>query len=249
MKISKLLNKKKHLFFLICIFFTNAIANEPIDIWNIDKSKIESENKNLSETATTDEVSGEDISVYELNNQNNENSQKQVLLESNLEQKTSLYGLYDPDKNNLSIDMWSESDGDEIKNIFNRLFSKKLSRDALDILEIALLTNSSPPIKNISNNEFYNYQKEFLIEKNNLDLIKLFIEKNNNFILKDELVNHYVNYYLAEANIEKANATIKIYLENAVGIGEHPNIIDEIDKQVDIVSSNEHKIDIIRSFK
>ena len=35
-------------------------------------------------------------------------------------------------------------DGDEIKNIFNRLFSKKLSRDALDILEIALLTNSSP---------------------------------------------------------------------------------------------------------
>ena len=204
MKISKLLNKKKHLFFLICIFFTNAIANEPIDIWNIDKSKIESENKNLSETATTDEVSGEDISVYELNNQNNENSQKQVLLESNLEQKTSLYGLYDPDKNNLSIDMWSESDGDEIKNIFNRLFSKKLSRDALDILEIALLTNSSPPIKNISNNEFYNYQKEFLIEKNNLDLIKLFIEKNNNFILKDELVNHYVNYYLAEANIEKA---------------------------------------------
>ena len=52
-----------------------------------------------------------------------------------------------------------------------------------------------------------------------------------------------------EANIEKANATIKIYLENSVGIGEHPNIIDEIDKQVDIVSANEHKIDIIRSFK
>ena len=95
--------------------------------------------------------------------------------------------LYDPDKNNLSIDMWSDSDGDEIKNIFNRLFSKKLSRDEFDILEIALLTNSSPPIKNITNNEFYNYQKEFLIEKNNLDLIKLFIEKNNNFILKDDL--------------------------------------------------------------
>ena len=54
----------------------------------------------------------QDISVYDLNNQNNENSQKQILLESNLEQKTSLYGLYDPDKNNLSIDMWSKSDGD-----------------------------------------------------------------------------------------------------------------------------------------
>ena len=51
------------------------------------------------------------------------------------------------------------------------------------------------------------------------------------------------------AQISEADATIKIYLENSVGIGEHPNIIDEIDKQVDIVSSNEDKIDIIRSFK
>jgi hypothetical protein len=65
--------------------------------------------------------------------------------------------------------------------------------------------------------------------------------------MKDDIINALTKVY--EANIEKANATIKIYLENSVGIGEHPNIIDEIDKQVDIVSSNEHKIDIIRSFK
>jgi|TARA_E500000318_G_scaffold56526_1_gene52559 transcriptional regulator len=65
--------------------------------------------------------------------------------------------------------------------------------------------------------------------------------------MKDDIINALEKQY--EANIEKANATIKIYLENSVGIGEHPNIIDEIDKQVDIVSSNEHKIDIIRSFK
>ena len=65
--------------------------------------------------------------------------------------------------------------------------------------------------------------------------------------MKDDIINALTKVY--EANIEKANATIKIYLENSVGIGEHPNIIDEIDKQVDIVSANEHKIDIIRSFK
>ena len=65
--------------------------------------------------------------------------------------------------------------------------------------------------------------------------------------MKDDIINALTKVY--EANIEKANATIKIYLENSVGIGEHPNIIDEIDKQVDIVSSNEHKINIIRSFK
>ena len=65
--------------------------------------------------------------------------------------------------------------------------------------------------------------------------------------MKDDIINALMKVY--EANIDKANATIKIYLEHSVGIGEHPNIIDEIDKQVDIVSSNEHKINIIRSFK
>ena len=70
----------------------------------------------------------------------------------------------------------------KLKKFLIKYFQKNFLEMHLDILEIALLTNSNPPIKNISNNEFYNYQKEFLIEKNNLDLIKLFIEKNNNFI-------------------------------------------------------------------
>ena len=34
------------------------------------------------------------------------------------------------------------------------------------------------------------------------------------------------------AQISEADATIKIYLENSVGIGEHPQHIDEIDKQL-----------------
>ena len=33
----------------------------------------------------------------------------------NLEDKISLYGLYDPDKNNLSIEMWNKSDGMKLK--------------------------------------------------------------------------------------------------------------------------------------
>ena len=34
-----------------------------------------------------------------------------------------------------------------------------------------------------------------------------------------------------EAQIAEADATIKIYLENSVGIGEHPQHIEEVDKQ------------------
>ena len=37
-----------------------------------------------------------------------------------------------------------------------------------------------------------------------------------------------------EAEISAAHATINIYLTNSVGIGEHPQHLDEIDKQFDI---------------
>ena len=35
-----------------------------------------------------------------------------------------------------------------------------------------------------------------------------------------------------EADIAHADATIKIYLDNSVGIGEHPQHLEEIDKQI-----------------
>ena len=203
MKISKLLNKKNLLFFIFFLNFSNSVATEPVDIWNIDKTKNKSEQTNQSTTSTTEEISEKTISVYDLNNQN-ENSQNEVLLETNLENKNLLYGLYDPDENNLSIEMWNSTDGIEIKNIFNKIDSKKLSKDALDILEVALLTNSNTPIKNINKKEYYDIQKKFLIKKNDMELIKLFVEKNPKFFFNDELIKYYTNHYLSEANIKKS---------------------------------------------
>ena len=40
MKILRLLNKKNFIFFLFFAFLNNSIANEPVDIWNIDKIKM-----------------------------------------------------------------------------------------------------------------------------------------------------------------------------------------------------------------
>ena len=204
MRISKLLNKKVFLSFLFLIFFNYSVANEPADIWNIDKSKSEVSEESKNNTLSSEKISQENISVFDLNTQNNEDNKKEVFLENNLEDQSSLYGLYDPDENNLSIDMWSKSDGEEIKEIIDKISKKKLSKDALDILEIALLTNSNTPTKNISDEDFYNFQKNFLLINRDLNLIKLFVEKNPNFSLKDNLLNYYADHYLAEANIEKS---------------------------------------------
>ena len=40
------------------------------------------------------------------------------------------------------------------------------------------------------------------------------------------------------AEIAEADATIKVYLENPVGIGEHPQIVDEADKQIAKICRN-----------
>ena len=204
MKISKLLNKKNYLFFLFFIFFSISSENEPADIWNIDKSKVETNQDEQIESEISNEISEQTISIYDLNNQGNEKNKNLVLQETNIEDKISLYGLYDPDENNLSIEMWKESEGEEIKKIFNKIISQNLSKDAIDMLEIALLTNSNVPSKNITKKEFYNFQKSFLIKKNDLNLIKLFLKTNPDFFEKDDLINFYANNYLAEANIEKS---------------------------------------------
>ena len=52
-----------------------------------------------------------------------------------------------------------------------------------------------------------------------------------------------------EAQVAEADATIKIYLENPVGIGEHPQHVDEIDKQLQIIADAEEKLKALESFR
>ena len=43
------------------------------------------------------------------------------------------------------------------------------------------------------------------------------------------------------AQISEADATIKIYFENSVGIGEHPQHVDEVDKLIEKIANAEEK--------
>ena len=51
-----------------------------------------------------------------------------------------------------------------------------------------------------------------------------------------------------EAQISAAHATINIYLNSSVGIGEHPQHIDELDKQLQIIADAEEKLNILEDF-
>ena len=52
-----------------------------------------------------------------------------------------------------------------------------------------------------------------------------------------------------EAEISAAHATINIYLTNSVGIGEHPQHLEELDKLMDKIAQAEEKLDALDSFR
>ena len=52
-----------------------------------------------------------------------------------------------------------------------------------------------------------------------------------------------------EAQIAEADATIKIYVENSVGIGEHPQHIEEVDKLIEKIATAEEKLQVLKEFE
>ena len=63
--------------------------------------------------------------------------------------------------------------------------------------------------------------------------------------LSRELIEALSNQY--RGNIQAARANVRVYLENPAGIGEHPDIIQSIDSQIQIIADNQEKLDILNS--
>ena len=51
-----------------------------------------------------------------------------------------------------------------------------------------------------------------------------------------------------EADIAEADVTINIYLNNSVGIGEHPQHLYEIDKLINKIAESEDKLKVLKEF-
>ena len=52
-----------------------------------------------------------------------------------------------------------------------------------------------------------------------------------------------------EAEIAEADATANIYLDNSVGIGEHPQHIEEVNKQIDRIAQAKEKLSVLEEFE
>ena len=211
MKILRLLNK--YTLILLIVFFTVfdlKADDKPIDIWNIDQDKIEESKSNGNQdNLNSDDNKTSQPSIFDLQSQK---ELEKVLVSSSLNsQNVKIIGLYDPEDYDLTIDLWSNSNGDQLKYIFSNLEKIKLSKDATELMKIVLLTNSYNPEMNITNDEFLKIKSSWLIKNNDRNLIEEYLIKNQILNLHPELSRYLSDLYLSEANIEKA---CEIFLKN-----------------------------------
>ena len=199
MKILKLLSRNIFIFlFSYFLIISTSIANETVDIWNLEN------NKKNSEIIKKKENLDKNNNQTSINNLNSTNLISVEQDEKFNQDENNLVGLYDPDENDLTIDMWEKSDGDKITQIVEKIHKLNLSYDAKNIYNKLILTNSFPPNRNINTQDFINLKIEWLIKNNDLELIKKFLVKNDYENYNLGLIKYYLNQNLSLAKIEKS---------------------------------------------
>ena len=201
MKNLKLLSKNYFLVILFSLFFGFATnSQEPVDIWEVGEKKPK-ENTTLIEDEAEKNIPQN--SIYKMQSQKEEElsiEETQTLISK----ETKLVGIYDPAENGLDINMWSNSNGDQILNIFKRIDKLELSRDAVEILDILLLTNAHYPEMNISKEQFLEIKSKWLIKNSNFDLIEKYLLNNQIINEHPKLTKHLVDHYLSQSDVKKA---------------------------------------------
>ena len=197
MKISKQLSKTLILTsFILLVQF--AKAQEIKEIWS------EIEKKEISENESVNNEDSKSV-VNKLEGVKVKFSDENILVEQNLDSSNILLsGLFDPDDNDLKLDMWSKTDGIEIKKQLDRIQSKNLSSFSERLMDVALLTNSYIPNQNFSVDEFESYTLDHLIKKKDYKLVEQFIQKNSSIKDKERLIKHVADYYLSLNKIENS---------------------------------------------
>tara|TARA_Y100000992_G_scaffold299903_1_gene267484 strand:- start:639 stop:2411 length:1773 start_codon:yes stop_codon:yes gene_type:complete len=214
MKILKLSNKNYFSIIFILFLGINSYAEEqPVDIWNIEKKEVEfnNSNKEINGERNSEINEGNNSSIYKMQKKKKNNLIEETETLNSTDVK--IIGLYDPEDYSLDINMWSNSNGDQLKSLFAKLNKLDLSNDASEIIEIILLTNAHHPKRNISEVEFLDIKTNWLIKNSNLDLIEEYLIKNQIFNLHPKLTKYLVDQHLSEANIEKACEIFSKFLD------------------------------------
>ena len=193
----RLSSLNKYLTFFILIFASSPlISEEAVDIWkkeNKDQSATEIiQSERIEKKATQSSLKNsaiQEANIDIINNFENTNNSK------------PLYGIFDPEENNFNLNMWSQTDGKDIKLAFKRISKIKLSKTAEELFINTILTFAYSPVKNMSDDEFLDLKINWLIENKKDDLLEEFLERNKDFKSKKKIIQYLVDKNISNANV------------------------------------------------
>jgi len=187
---------------LFAIFFTFLTFNfvlaeeEPADIWE------EKENKNEQNDQTNIE---QDITI-ESPILSDDVSKVIIKIDENKieDHDRSIVGIFDPEKNNFNLNMWSETDGEDIKKVLKRINKLRLSKLSEDLLFEVLFTNAYSPKKNLDSKEFLKIKINWLINKKRIKDLETLLKNNPEVGQNSQAIKFLINEYLSLADIKSA---------------------------------------------
>ena len=200
------LNKKISFYFILLIFSTELFSEDSVDLWkknpNIKEKIIKTENTTSEKITSNIDINRQLPKIFLVNS------------DSLAVGKETIYGIYDPSENNLSLEMWVNSEGTRIKDTIDRINKIKLSVFSEELFIRTLFTVSKLPRQNMTNEEFIDYKIDWLIKNKKDELISIFLNKNKNFPNKSKIIKYLVDQNIAKANIEEACKKITLIDNN-----------------------------------
>ena len=191
------LNKLLHfIFFIYILIFNFTLSVAAVDIWE----KKEKENEQNNQTNNEKDIIIKSPILFE-----DVNKIINKIDEGEIEDHgQTIIGIFDPEENNFNLNMWSETDGADIKKILKRINKLKLSKLSEDLLFQVLFTNAYSPKKNLDSEEFLKIKINWLIKKKRIKDLEILLKNNPEVGQNPKAIKFLIDEYLASADIRSA---------------------------------------------
>ena len=194
-------------FFVLCISFLPLCAEEEIDIWS-KENKENSENPKIKIDSSNKTLNTE---VFNKSKNNNE-----IKIENEISgnlRDAELFGIYEPANSNFNLNMWSQTDAEDIRSSLKRINKIKLSKFAQNLFENTFFSFSYPP-KGMDNKEFIDLKIDWMISNKRLNLIEESLKQNNTFHNKKKIIQYLVDDNIARADLKEGCEKINFIDKN-----------------------------------
>jgi len=180
-------------FFINILIFNFTISFAAVDIWEKKKNDQSNQINNEKEIKIESPILSEDIN-------------KIIIVDENeiKDSDKSIIGIFDPEENNFNLNMWSQSDGEDVKKILKRINKLNLSKVSEDLLYQVLFTNAYPPKANLNSEEFLEIKINWLIKKKRIKDLETLLKNNPEVGQNTKAVKFLINEYLSAADIKSA---------------------------------------------